>query len=380
MASEGFTAPGFEAVQEEFDRNFSERGDTGAAFAAYRDGELVVDLWGGLADRDSGAPWRKETMQVIFSGTKALVGICLLMLIDRGELSADAPVCTYWPQFGAHGKQEIKVSDLASHQACLPAIRKPLQESDMCDDIGLAAALADQSQEQDPRAASMYHALTYGWLCGELVRRVGGRSVGRFFAEEIAGPLGLEVWIGLPEEQEQRVATLHYADDWKGMPEGEELEKDELMRLVWANPPLLPNDHIPWNSRAYHAAEIPGAGGIGAARSMARLYACLARGGELDGVRLLESDTIRQASQCLMRGRDPLLDMPEAYGFGFELQTELGFFGPPQDAFGYGGAGGSLHGAWPKERVGFSYAMNQMRDDLQDPRGRALLKALHEAL
>jgi CubicO group peptidase (beta-lactamase class C family) len=380
MASEGFTAAGFEAVREEFDRNFSERGDTGAAFAAYRDGELVVDLWGGLADRDSGVPWRKETMQVIFSGTKALVGICLLMLIDRGELAADAPVCTYWPQFGAHGKQEIKVSDLTSHQARLPAIRKPLQESDMCDDIGLAAALADQTQEQDPRAASMYHALTYGWLCGELVRRVDGRSVGRFFAEEIAEPLGLEVWIGLPEEQERRVALLHYADDWKGMPEGEELEKDELMRLVWANPPLFPNNHIPWNSRAYHAAEIPGAGGIGAARSMARLYACLARGGELDGVRLLAPDTIRQASQCLMRGRDPLLDMPEAYGFGLELQTELGFFGPPQDAFGYGGAGGSLHGAWPKERVGFSYAMNQMRDDLQDPRGRALLKALHEAL
>ena len=206
MASEGFTASGFEAVQEEFDRNFSERGDTGAAFAAYRDGELVVDLWGGLADRDSGAPWREETMQVIFSGTKALVGICMLMLIDRGELSPDAPVCAYWPQFGAHGKQEIKVSDIASHQARLPAIRKPLQESDMCDDVGLAAALADQSQEQDPRAASMYHALTYGCLCGELVRRVDGRSVGRFFAEEVAGPLGLEVWIGLPEEQEQRVA------------------------------------------------------------------------------------------------------------------------------------------------------------------------------
>ena len=164
------------------------------------------------------------------------------------------------------------------------------------------------------------------------------------------------------------------------MPEGEELEKDELMRLVWANPPLFPNDHIPWNSRAYHAAEIPAGGGIGAARSMARLYACLARGGELDGVRLLAPETIQQASQCLMRGRDPLLDMPEAYGFGFELQTELGFFGPPQDAFGYGGAGGSLHGAWPSDRVGFSYAMNQMRDDLEDPRGRALLKALHEAL
>ncbi|HEV7941463.1 MAG TPA: serine hydrolase domain-containing protein [Solirubrobacteraceae bacterium] len=380
MVSEGFTAPGFESVREEFERNFTERGDTGAALAVFRDDELVVDLWGGLADRETGAPWRKDSLQVIFSGTKALVGICLLMLIDRGELSADAPVSEYWPEFAAHGKEAVKVSDLASHQARLPAVRKPLNISDMCEDVALAAALAAQPQEQDPRAASMYHALTYGWLCGELVRRVDGRSVGSFFAQEIARPLGLELWIGLPQEQENRVATLHYADSWKGMPEGEELEKDELMKLVWANPPLFPSNDIPWNTREYHAAEIPAAGGIGAARSVARLYACLAREGELDGVRLLEPATILQARQCLMRGRDPLLDMPEAYGFGFELQTELGYFGPPAAAFGYGGAGGSLHGAWPAERVGFSYAMNQMRDDPEDPRGRALLKALHRCL
>lgn len=380
MSSQGFTAPGFEAVREEFERNFSERGDTGAAFAAHRDGELVVDLWGGLADRAAGAPWRRDTIQVIFSGTKALTGICLLKLIDRGEVSAEAPVCEYWPEFAAEGKQAITVSEIASHQARLPAVRKPLTESDLCDDVGLARALAAQPQERDPRAASMYHALTYGPLCGEIVRRVGGRSVGSFFAEEIAQPLGLDLWIGLPEEQEQRVAVLHYADSWKGMPEGEELEQDELMRLIWANPPIFPRDRIPWNTREFHAAEIPAGGAIGAARSIARLFGCLAQGGELDGVRLLAPQTIDRARQCLMRGRDPLLDMPEAYGLGFELQTELGFFGPPENAFGYGGAGGSLHGAWPQERVGFSYAMNQMRDDLDDPRGRALLKALHEAL
>jgi CubicO group peptidase (beta-lactamase class C family) len=168
--SEGFVAPGFEPVREEFERNFSDRGDTGAAFAAYRDGELVLDLWGGIADRDRGERWQRDTMQVIFSGTKALVGICLLMLIERGQLSAEAPVCEYWPEFAAHGKDAVTVSDVASHRARLPVVRKPLREQDICNDVMLAAALAEQPQEKDPRAASMYHALTYGWLCGELVR------------------------------------------------------------------------------------------------------------------------------------------------------------------------------------------------------------------
>jgi CubicO group peptidase (beta-lactamase class C family) len=201
--------------------------------------------------------------------------------------------------------------------------------------------------------------------------------VGRFLAEEIAQPLGLELWIGLPAEQEDRVAVLHYADSWKGIPE---VEGDELMRLLWLNPPLFPRDHIPFNTRAYHAAEIPAGGAIGTARSLARLYACIACEGELDGMRLLQPATIEQARQCLTQGWSPILDVPEEYGFGFELQGELAVFGPPTNAFGYSGAGGSVHGAWPDERVGFSYAMNQMRDDLDDPRARALLKTLQEVV
>lgn len=376
---EGFTAPGFEPVRDELERNFTERGDLGAAFAATLDGETVVDLWGGIADRQSASPWREDTLQVIFSGTKALVGVCLLMLIDRGQLAFEAPVSRYWPEFAAQGKETIKVSEIASHQARLPVVRRPLSQNDICDGVALAAMLAQQPQEQDPRAASLYHPLTYGWLCGELVRRIDGRSVGRFFAEEVAAPLGLEVWIGLPAEQEDRVGTLHQTESWIESL-GALDEQDELMRLLLANPPQFTGDPLPWNTREYHAAEIPAAGAIATARAIARLYGCLARGGELDGVRLLQEATIARAQQCLMRTQETAFSPNEAYGFGLELQTEEQPFGPCETGFGYNGAGGSVHGAWPTRRVGFSYCMNEMRPYHGDVRAKSLLKALYESL
>ena len=183
---EGYVAPGYEPVREAFERNFAERGELGAAFAAFRNGEPVVDLWGGIADRASGRPWREDTLQLIYSGTKGLVALCVLMLIDRGKLRLDDPVNRHWPEFG---KPEILVRHIVSHTARLPGIDTPITVADLHDDRRMAAILAAQAPNPDPRAALCYHALTYGWLCGELVRRVDGRSVGRFFAEEVAGPL-----------------------------------------------------------------------------------------------------------------------------------------------------------------------------------------------
>jgi CubicO group peptidase (beta-lactamase class C family) len=387
----GVAAPGFEGVAEEFERNFSERGELGAAFAAYVDGELVIDLWGGRVDRgDDAAPWRQDTLQMIFSGTKALVAVCLLMLVERGKLALEDPVCEHWPEFGANGKERITVAELVSHRARLPGFRTPLQELDLTDHARLAGILAAQAQETDPRAALVYHAITFGTLGGELVRRVDGRSVGRFFAEEVAAPLGLEVWIGLPEALEPRVATLVREEEWAKRPLFDEdaLAHDELLRTVWANPPLLPpGRRMPWNERPFHAAEIPAGNGIGTARSIARLYGCLARGGELDGVRLMRPETVALGPRELSRGRDPFADEPLSFGPGFELQTELGVLGPPERAFGHTGAGGSVHAAWPEQRVGVSYAMNEMRDDHTmrrelggDPRSKSLLRALYDAL
>ena len=379
----GFAASGFEGVTEAFERNFREGRELGAAFAVYLDGELVVDLWGGRVDRSDGAPpWRHDTLQGIFSGTKGLVSMCLLILIDRGQLSLDDPVCEHWPEFAAGGKEQITVAELVSHRTRMPAFRTPLETTDLTDHPRLATILAAQAPETDPRVALTYHGITFGTMSGELVHRVDGRSIGRFFAEEVAAPLELDLWIGLPSELEPRVATLVLADDWGATPifDADALATDDLMSSVWANPPLLLPGEVPWNRREFRAAEIPAGNGIGSARSIARLYGCLARGGELDGVRLLRPETIELGRRELSRGRDPFICEPLAYGTGFELQTNLLRFGPPNSAFGHTGAGGSVHAAWPDLRVGFSYAMNELRDHRPDPRSQALLRALHDAL
>jgi CubicO group peptidase (beta-lactamase class C family) len=372
---DGFVAPGLEPVAHEFERNFRERGELGASFAAMRDGEVLVDLWGGVADRVRRQPWERETLQVIFSGTKGIVAVCLLMLIDRGRLDLDDRVQRHWPEFAANGKAGVTVRDVVSHTARLPGIAVPLAIEDLPDDRCMAQLLADQAQLDDPRAARCYHALTYGWLCGELIRRVDGRSVGRFVAEEIAAPLGLEIFIGLPPELEPRVSRLELADNWGASGAFDPTGTDDLLRTVWANPPVWTAARFPWNDPRYHQAEIPGAGGIGTSRALASLYASLDR--------LLSQASLTLGRTELERRHEPLLDEPQAFGIGFELQTEHRAYGPPANAFGHTGAGGSIHGAWPTERVGFSYAMNLMRDDQQngvEPRSKALLDTLHRCI
>lgn len=379
----GTVTAGFEPVVEEFERNFSDRGDVGAAFAATLDGELVVDLWGGLSDSVEGRPWSADTAQVVFSGGKGFVALCLLMLADRGLLELEAPVARYWPEFAAHGKGSLTVAELASHRGRLPAVRTPISRDDLLDPERLAALLAGQAMETDPRAGFVYHPLTFGWLGGELVRRVDGRSVGHFFAEEVARPLGLEIWIGTSPELEDRVARLEYAPDWGDSFSVSEAEAaaDDLKAAIWANPPGHTPDDVFWNLPAFHQAEIPAATAIGTARSIARLYGCLARGGELEGARVISDAMLDRGRRERSSGKDPFLGDPMRFALGFQLQTGLGVFGPPADAFGHSGAGGSVHGAWPTERVGVSYAMNQLRNSAPvDPRAQALLTSLHRAV
>ncbi len=386
-AALGIVAPGFEGVAEAFEANFAERDELGAAFSAVVDGEVVADLWGGLADSRSGRPWERDTAAVIFSGTKALVALCLLMLADRGELDLDAPVCAYWPEFAANGKEGVRVLELASHQGRLPTVHTPVSERDFLDAQALAARLAQQPQEQDPRAIPfIYHAFTFGCLCGELIRRVDGRTVGRFFAEEVAAPLGLDAWIGIDPRIESRVARLEYGRDWclaEDLAEGS--ADDELKSGIGANPVVFPISDLdlPWNRPDWHQAEIPSAGGIGTARALARMFGALARGGELDGVRLVSEALLTRARRRLAGGPDPFGgdSPPLSFGIGFQVQSEVPLYGPPASAFGHTGAGGSVHGAWPRERVGYSYLMNQLRHrEFPDPRAAALLEALHRAV
>jgi len=378
----GHVAPGFEPVADAFARNFAELGELGAAFAAMHEGRPVVDLWGGVADDATGRPWREDTLQLVFSGTKGLVALCVTMLIDRGLVGLDDPVCRHWPEFAAAGKQAITIAEIVSHRARLPGVRADHGEREFLDPRHMAALLADQALETDPRAAAIYHALTYGWLCGELIERVDGRSAGRFLAEEVAAPLGLEVWIGLPERYEPRVSTLTCGPDWEQSPQAREdpFPGDELWALIANRPASFAPGDLSFNRRAWHAAEIPAANAIGTARSIARLYGALACGGELDGVRLVSEDALATAATELTSGVDPFTGELLRHGIGFELQTANAPFGPAPQAFGHTGAGGSIHGAWPEHRVGFSYAMNEMRNRDErdsDPRARALLEALY---
>ena len=209
----GFVADGFAPVAEQFARNFTELGDVGAAFSVVRHGETVVDLWAGTAA--PGRAWAEDTLQVIFSGTKGLTATCMLMLVDRGQLDLEKPVAHYWPEFAANGKERLLVRDIVSHHSGLPGITEgALAIDDLADDQAMEARLAAQPLSPDPNAYRCYHALTIGWLCGGVLRRIDGRSLGRFFADEVAGPLGLDIWIGLPEAQEPRVGTLQLASDW----------------------------------------------------------------------------------------------------------------------------------------------------------------------
>jgi CubicO group peptidase (beta-lactamase class C family) len=366
----GSVADGFERVADELAAAVN---GPGAAFAAVVDGELAVDVWSGSAD-ETGTPWREDTMVMVFSGTKGLVAVCLLLLVERGLLSLDAPVSRYWPEFSAAGKEDVLVRHVVSHEAGLPGLLPPVSATDILDGGRMAARLASAPPMWQPGTRLAYHALTFGWLCAELVRRIEGRSLGRFFADEVARPLGLDLWIGLPAELEHRVAVLRRADGYGVTVLGDEPEP--LLTALYGC--LL--DTFAWNDAAWHQAEIPAANAIGTARSMARLYGCLASDGDLATAPLLSPETVLIGRTELSRGPCAVTKRPYAFGVGFELQTELGALGPPPNAFGHTGSGGSRHGAWPDSRVGFSFAMRELRSEEDDDRGRRILAALHEAV
>lgn len=376
VAAEGYVAPGYEPVAAEFERNFTERADIGAAFAAVHQGRVVVDLWGGEAA--PGMPWQQDTLQVIFSGTKGLLAACILKLIERGRIDLNDRVAKYWPEFAQHGKDTVRLRHIVSHGAGLPGVVAPLGERDLADYERIEALLAAQPLATDPDAFHCYHALTIGWLLGALIRRIDGRTLGRFFADEIAGPLGLNAWIGLPAGHEARVGRIRLGE---GMaPLTAEMLADPVLKSIWGNPPLFPDDDMAWNQRFLHEAEIGGAGGIADALSMARFYGCMALGGTLDGTTILEPETVALGRAELSRFMDPYIAEAMAFGTVWALQTPQGRFGPAPDAFGHSGAGGSIHGAWPTTGTGFSYTMNEMRADPTDARSRYVLMRLHEVV
>jgi CubicO group peptidase (beta-lactamase class C family) len=372
----GRVAAGYEPVREAFQAELDRDRGFGGAFAAVVDGDPVVELGGGLARQEPPLAWEVNTPVLIFSGTKGLTATCILTLLDRGKLALDVPVSRYWPEFGQAGKSATLVRHLLSHQAGLPAVEPPPTPAEAQQPVLMAGRLARQPAMWPPGDAITYHALTFGWLCDGLIRRVDGRSTGRFFAEEIAGPLGLDASIGLASFRQGQVAAMGRAADYEVNFGDVTPDEERLLARIYAGGGIV-GDRLMVNDGDFLEAEMPAVNGVATARSMARFYSCLARSGELDGVRLVSPETCRLAWAPIGAGLDRLTRKPLAFSTGYEIQTELQWYGPAVQAFGHSGAGGSAHGAWPHLRTGFSYAMNLMRRDDRDGRAQRILAALH---
>ena len=369
----------FAAVRDTFAANFDTGREVGASFAATVDGRTVVDLWGGHADAARTRPWQRDTIVNVFSTTKAMTAICAHMLVDRGLLDLDAPVATYWPEFATAGKETIPVRMLLSHTAGLAAIREPISLDTLYDWDRYVAAIAAQTPWWKPGSANGYHAVTFGHLIGEVIRRIAGKSVGQFLRDEVTGPLGADFHIGLPESEDGRCGEMvgptaaESAAAGQGAP-----APDSLLAKVLGNPTLRPAQA---NTSAWRRAEIPAANGHGNARSVARVLSALACGGTIDGVRLLGAETIARAIEPQAYDRDLVLGFPIQWGLGFMLASNELPLSPNPRAFGHGGWGGSLGFVDLDARVSWAYVMNKMSPGTAgDTRGFALMAALYGAL
>jgi CubicO group peptidase (beta-lactamase class C family) len=383
----GTADSGWEPVRDAFARNFSLRGDRGAAVAVHHRGRAVVDLWAGTAGYDGGPAWDRDTAQTVRSATKGVAAACLLLLHQRGRLDLDAPVGTYWAEFKARGKERVTVRDVLAHRAGVPALDTPLTPAQALDAVSGPRAVAAQAPLFPPGAAHGYHAQTFSWLLAELVLRATGRTIGRFVAEEIARPLGLDLWIGLPAAEEHRVGRIGEVATPEPAASGglrtrakrsvhdAYADPASLTRRAFAAITPLPDENDP----AYRAGELPASGGIATARALARFYAALI--GDVDGGRrLFVPATLTAARTVESDGPDRVLVVNTRFGLGYMLHSPAApLLGP--GSFGHPGRGGSLAFADPAAGIGFGYVTNGMQKNVTaDPRAQALVRAVRECL
>jgi CubicO group peptidase (beta-lactamase class C family) len=383
----GTCDPAFARVRDAFAACFDARpdggvSDLGAAVALHVGGRPVVDLWGGWADAARSRPWQRDTIVCVFSCTKGMTALCAHLLADRGRLDYDAPVARYWPEFAAAGKASITVRQLMSHQAGLPSLRKPLPPGGVYEWETVVRALAAEKPHWEPGTAHGYHTLSFGHLVGELVRRIDGRDLSRFFREEIAGPLGLDFLIGLGPEHDARTAELALPPERSQLgPVARAALRVDAARIArYDDPHLLVPPVV--NTRAFRAARIPGGNGHGNARALARVYAALAGGGALDGVRLVSPETLARAVEGQVLGKDRTIGLETEFALGFQRNggSPPMRLGSSPTAFGHGGAYGSIGMADPAARIGFGYVLNQCGEPLGDQRGPSLLEAVYACL
>ncbi|HXM54719.1 MAG TPA: serine hydrolase domain-containing protein [Candidatus Dormibacteraeota bacterium] len=378
----------FGLVREEFERSFAERGEVGASVCVTVEGRTVVDLWGGVADTASGRPWQRDTLTHVWSNTKGATALCLHVLIDRGEVALDAPVSRYWPEFAAAGKDGVTVRQLLAHQAGLAAVRKPLPAGALYDWELMTTSLAAETPFWEPGTRNGYHALTFGFLVGELVRRVSGHSLGTFFRAEVATPLGIDFWIGLPEQDEERVApVVPPAPDPATFSAFERLafgDPTSLPGLIFTNSGgyMMPGE---CDTRAAHVAEMGAVGGLTNGRGLAGMYAPLANGG---GPLVSETAVGRMGAVASATSVDATLLAPTRFALGFvksidnrALPLVNGSVILSEPAFGHTGMGGSIGFCDPVARLSFGYAMNVMGAGMGlNERGQRLVDAMYRSL
>ncbi|MER6630027.1 serine hydrolase domain-containing protein [Streptomyces sp. NPDC000987] len=386
MDVNGTVAEGFEPVREAFVRNFEVLGERGAAVAVYRGGHKVVDLWCGTKDVDGTEPWQRGTAQIVRSATKGVVAAALLLLHQRGELDLDAPVGEYWPQYKAAGKERTRVWHLLAHRAGVPVLDRPLTPARALDPVAAAEAVAAQAPVWEPGTDHGYHAQTYGWLTGELVRRVTGREIGDWIADEIAGPVGADLWLGLPPGETARVGRVAQVDPPADPAAALRIRPKRAVADAYADPDSLtrrafaaitpqPDENDP----AYRAAVLPASNGIATADGLARVYASLI--GEVDGgTRLFTPETAELAGAERSAGPDRVLVVSTRFGLGHMLHGATSPLLSPA-SFGHPGRGGSLGFADPDAGVAFGYVTNGFRKSVTaDPRAQALLRAVRNAV
>ena len=342
---------------------FLDAGDGGAAAAVFVDGEPVVDIWGGFADADRTIPWQDDTIVGVASTTKTMTALCALLLADRGALDLDAPVVQYWPEFGNQGKERVLVRHLLGHTAGLPDWDGPVAE--LYDWGSATARLAAAAPQWEPGTAAGYHSVTQGFLVGEVIRRVAGRSVGEFFAQEVAGPLGADFHIGLSDRDDHRLALVipppPYGDDYAATAASSSAPATGATAIRVRDV----------NSTPWRRAQIPAVNGIGNARSIALVQSVLACDGSVRDVPLLSPAGCDRAREQQFSGNDRILGQKMRWGMGYAL------FG---DTFGWGGWGGSLVVIVPAARMVVAYVTNQMREPSNDNRGMEIVMAAYEGL
>jgi CubicO group peptidase (beta-lactamase class C family) len=379
----------FAAVFEAFVANFEQRDEVGASCALTLEGRTVVDLWGGRIARD-GAPWTRDTISMVFSSTKGAMAICAHLLADRGLLDLDALVTRYWPEFGAHGKEDARVSMTLDHTVGVPHVRDPVLPGEFWDYGAMVKRVAEEPAFWAPGTRQGYHGITMAWTVGELIRRAGQHRLGQFFAQEVAQPLGLDFWIGLPETLEPRVAPMILAE-----PDPAWLATKFIQTaLTTSETPtaLFMRDFATFapNTRACRAAEVGSANGMANARALAGLYAPFANGGSLHGRRLVGTETLtRMGRVSAATNEDATLMIPTRFALGFMKSTDNRRLPKmvnssllvSEPAFGHVGAGGSIGFADPECRMSFGYSMNRMGTGvLLNERGQTLIDAVYTTL